>query len=168
MNTQSNKPVTVAVLRSGLLPDSVLNELQHWGLPVSFGQEGKVPTLDTMEEIIECIRDAIEADVTVKLRDTDLDVLSLYLKQHFQGHLVLLDLDTNKTKRAACTYAVLPSGRYVIPWTAEYIGDVITDPKSYLRDIHGKHVVFDDVEELFFGGRKAFISARPVQATEES
>lgn len=167
MNTQSNKPITLAVLRSGLLPDSVLSELQHWGLPVNFAQEGKIPVLATAEEVVECIREAVEADVTVKLRDTDLDVLSTYLKRHFEGHLVLLDLDTNKTKRAACTYAVLPNGRYVIPWTAEYIGDVLTDPKSYLRDVRGKHVTFDDVEELFFGGRKAFVSARPTP-TEES
>jgi len=168
MNMQSNKPVTLAVLRSGLLPDSVLSEMQHWGLPVSFAQEGKVPVLDTAEEIVECIREAVEADVTVKLRDTDLDALSTYLKRHFDGHLVILDPDTNKTKRVSCTYAVLPNGRYVIPWTAEYIGDVLTDPKSYLMDTHRKHVTFDDVEELFFGGHKAFVSARPTQLAEES
>ncbi len=159
MNTQSNKPVTVAMLRTGLVPESVLNEMQHWGLPVVFTE--KTQHLNTAEDIVECIREAVEDDATVKLRDTDLDVLSTYLKRHFQGHLVILDLDTGKTKRVSCTYAILPNGRYVIPWTAEYIGDVLVDPKSYLMDVNRKHVRFDDVEELFFGGRKAFVSARP-------
>lgn len=163
MNTdQTNKPMTVAVLRSGLLPTEILAEMQHWGMPVAFVQEGKV--LDTKEEVVECIRDAIEGDGTVKIRDTDLDALATYLKTHEKGHLVVWDPDAKKTKRVSCTYAVLPNGRYVIPWTAEDISDLLTDPRSYLYDIHHKHIVFEDVEELFFGGRKAFISARP--ATE--
>jgi hypothetical protein len=164
MNTErpTNKPVTVAVLRSGLVPESVLNELQHWGLPVTFTDERSTPVLNTADDIIECIRDAVESDITVKMRDTDLDVLTIYLKHHFQAHLVFLDVETNKNKRVSCTYAVLPSGNYVIPWNAEDISELLLDPKSFLRDVHGKHIKFENVEELFFGGRKAFISARPV------
>jgi hypothetical protein len=161
-NQETNKPVTIAILRSGLVPNEVLDEMKRWGLPVCFADETK-PVLKTAKEVVECIREAIEDDATVKIRDTDLDVLSVYLNEHDQGHLVVFDPVVNKAKRVSCTYALLPNGRYVIPWTAEYIGDVLTDPKSYLRDLQGKHIHFDDVEELFFGGRKAFMSARPVQ-----
>lgn len=166
----SNKPVTAAVLRTGLLSDSVLEEVKRWGFRLKIKDEDDVEDdeiLETAEEVIECLRDAIESDDNVKLRDTDLDVISHYLTNQEHGHLVMYDPSIGRTRRTAVTYAVLPNKSYAIPWKDESIRDALVDDRSYLRTASGKHVKFDDVEELFFGGIKAFVSARPMKEAIE-
>lgn len=158
----SNKPVTAAILRTGLLSDSVLEEMKRWGFHLKVEDlDDDDDVLDTAEEVIECLRDAIESDDNVKLRDTDLDVLSHYLRNQQQGSLVVFDPSINRRRRVAVTYAVLPNDHYVIPWKDESIREALLDERSYLRTTSAKHVRFEDIEELFFGGVKAFISARP-------
>jgi len=157
-----NKPVTIAMLGTGIVPKDVLAEMQRWGFPVKFIE---VPTtmLHTPDQVVDCIRQAVEGDDTIQLRDTDLDVLAHYLHDLRQGKLYIFDPETDEVVVSAVTYSVLPNGRYVIPWTDESISDLLTYPKSYLKTPQGK-VRFDDVEELFFGGVKAFVSARTSQA----
>lgn len=155
-----NKPVTVAMLEAGIIPKEVLQEMRHWGLPINFVEMPAV-TLQTSEQVIDCIRDAVEGDDAVKIRDTDLDVLAHYLKHQLQGRLHLYEPDTDSVASVSVTYSVLPNGRYVFPWTNESITDMLTYSKSYLKVGLAK-VRFDDVTELFFGGVKAFVSARPM------
>jgi len=157
-----NKPVTVAMLGTGLIPKEMLVEMQHWGLPVKF-MEIPSAVLETPEQVIDYIRQAVEGDDAVKIRDTDLDVLAHYLKDQRSGKLYVYDPESDSTASTAVIYSVLPSGRYVIPWTEESISDLLTYPRSYLK-VGADKVRFDDVEELFFGGVKAFISARVITA----
>jgi hypothetical protein len=166
----SSKPITTAILRTGLLSDSMLEEMERWGFRLKVKDDDDVQDdeiLDTAEEVVECLRDAIESDDAVTLRDTDLDVLSHYLRNQEQGHLMVFDPSINRTRRVAVTYAVLPNKHYAIPWKDESIRDTLLDERSYLRTATTKHVKFEDVEELFFGGIKAFISARPMKGTVE-
>lgn len=160
-----NKPVTVAMLGTGLIPKEMLTEMQHWGLPVRF-MEVPIAVLKTPDQVVDYIRQAVEGDDAVKIRDTDLDVLAHYLKDQRQGKLYIYDPEADSTTSATVTYSVLPSGRYVIPWTDESISDLLTYPRSYLK-VGTEKVRFDDVEELFFGGVKAFVSARVVSEASQ-
>lgn len=153
-----NKPITIAVLETGIVPKEMLAEMQRWGFPVTF-VEKPVKPLQTSDQVIDTLRQAIEGDDTVQIRDTDLDALAHYLKGPLSGKLYIYTPDSDSVDNVAVTYTVLPNGRYVIPWTEESISDWLTYPKSYLK-IGNKKVYFDDVEELFFGGVKAFLSAR--------
>ena len=160
-----NKPVTVAVLQAGLVPPSMLSEMTHWGLPVRFVEEQ--PVLDTIDEIIECLRDAVEGDDAVMLRDTDLDALAHYLKGNKKAKLTVHDPLENRGVTTTVTYVVLPNGNYLIPWTQDdALIEMLQDPRTYLK-VDGQRVTFQEVDELFFGGKKAFISAKPVPTDGE-
>lgn len=155
-----NKPVTVAVLQAGLVPASMLVEMGHWGLPVKFVEEQ--PTLDSVDEIIDCLREAVEGDDAVKLRDTDLDALAHYLKGNKKAKLTVFDPVQERSITTTVTYVVLPNGNYLIPWTDDTpLVEMLQDPRSYLK-VDGQRVTFQEVDELFFGGKKAFVSAKSV------
>jgi hypothetical protein len=155
-----NKPVTVALLTAGVVPQEVLNEMSRWGLPVKF-MEVPAEVMTDAKQVIAYIREAVEGDDAVMIRSTDLDVLTHYLGDQRQGKLYLFDPETESTGSLSIVYSILPNGRYVIPWTEESISDLLTYPKSYLK-AEGNKVHFDEVEELFFGGVKSFVSAHAV------
>ena len=158
-----NKPVTVAVLQAGLLPKNVIHEMSRWGLPLSFVEDQRV--LASIEEVIGCLREAVESDDAVTMRDTDLDALSHYLRNHKEAKLRIFAGIADVASVVTVTYTVLPNGRYLIPWIDESIADAITDQRSYLK-VGDERISFSEVEELFVGGKKALIYAKP--ATKES
>lgn len=160
-----NKPVTVAVLKSGIVPPEVLQEMARWGLPIVFREEEDKRVLDSIEEVIDCLREAVEGDDAVKLRDTDLDALRIYLTTQKTAKLTLHNPYDSTTDRFAVSYAVLPNGNYLIPWTDEMTVEYLTDTSSYLK-VGDQRVTFDQAEELFFGGSKMFISAHPKPKSE--
>lgn len=159
-----NKPITIAVLSSGLVPPEMLSEMQHWGLPIKFVENPtEVVTLTTREQVIDCLREAIEGDDAIRIRDTDLDVLSHYLRDQREGKLHLFDPETATVHTMQISYTVMPTGKYVIPWTdEENITSLLEDSRSYLKvgtKTGMAKVRFVRAEELFFGGTKAFITA---------
>lgn len=154
------KPLTVAIVKSGLVPPDVLGELRRWGLPVEV--EGNLELLSTAEDVVAYIQDALEGEDLVQLRDTDLDIIHKYITGQQAGKL---HVETDGTKsNIAVSYCRTDMGHYVIPWRSESIKELITDPNTYLKTAEGK-VYFRDARELFFGGHKTFMVCEPSQET---
>lgn len=152
-----------AAIKAGIIPDEILDEMRRWGLPVRFVVYEDVQMLNSPEEVVRCIRDALESEEIVETRDTDLDILHRYLTQQKKGSLHIEDGEASAN--TSIFYCVTDLGEYVIPWRYESVRELILDPKSYLRDDSGKKVHFQDVRELFYGGIKAFIVCEPVKET---
>lgn len=152
--------LTNAVLESGVIDAEIIAEMKRWGMPLDWSGN----TLDDLPLVISKIREALESEDTVELRDTDLDVLGHYLLTKVKGHLVLPDHRTGKSHSMPVEYAVTAFGEYIIPWSSEGISDLLLDPKAYLRlakplgQDKPTKVMFTDVKELFFGSRKAFVA----------
>lgn len=151
-----NKPVSVAVIESGLIPDEVLAEMTRWGLPLVTVDESQVAR--SPEQVVRRIQEALEGEDVIRLRDTDLDMIRYYLTEQKPGRLHVeetsFDVFFCRTKL----------GEYVIPWKSESIQDMMVDPKTYLSfsektdgaSVRHK-VFFSDVRELYFGDTKAFM-----------
>ncbi len=75
------RPLSVAVVRSGLIPEDALSEFKRWGLPVEIVSEEKM--LQSPEAVVHVIMDALESEDQVRTRDTDFDVLKRYLDPRF-------------------------------------------------------------------------------------
>jgi hypothetical protein len=156
---KAQTPVTTAVLQAGIVSSEVIDEMNRWGLPVKFVETPRF--LNTLEDIVDCLREAVESDENVKLRDTELDAMNFYLAHNKPGKLTFRDQEADRNVSVQVQYAVTPGGRYLIPWTDESIVDKLVDQGTTLN-AGGKKVAFEEVEELFFGGVKAFVSAKPV------
>jgi len=155
------KSVSLAVIKSGLIPESVIQELNRWGLPIEMVEEGEI--LNTPEAIVNRIQEALEGEDLVRIRDTDLDILRCYLSEQKQG--ILRVAGDNETANVEVSFCVTPMGEYVIPWRSESIREFMTDPRTYLKT-DGKKIGFSDVRELFFGEHKAFMVCTPIKEKE--
>jgi hypothetical protein len=163
------KPVTLAVVRSGILSPDFLQEVSRWGLPIEFVQVEEKDILKNAEDVIAHIREALESDDQIRVRDTDLDILQQYLSGQRQGRLfVKAELESGEFPTSYC---VTKMGEYAIAWRSESIFEVMTDPDTYLKiteDGRTKKIGFSDVRELFFGEHKAFMVCTPQERTNGS
>jgi hypothetical protein len=148
-----NKPVTVAVVQSGLVPPEVLSEMSRWGLPVEMVEEKDV--IKTHEGVVARIQEALDGEDLVQLRDTDLDMIRHYLTEQQVGKL---HIGTDKFDVYFCRNRL---GEYIIPWKSEGVHDLMLDPDTKLtyrdKDLKRRTAYFSDVRELFFGDNKAFM-----------
>jgi len=153
------RTLTPIVIRAGILSADMVSELQRWGLPVEFTDTDSV--LETPDQVVEAIQEAIESRDLVELRDTDLDAIRQYVFHQTKGKLHLHDTITDQSSQMECYYSKTSLGEYLIPWRAESIQALMTDPGSYLKEGSGQRVYFHDVRELFFGELKAFMVCVP-------
>ncbi len=157
------RPVGVAAIRAGIIPEETLDEFRRWGM-LPRGGEHNLRPFESIEDAVEGIQQAIESEEQVRLQTTDLDALRWYLNEKNQkkGRLVLVDSDTEERATKTITFGVLPaSGKVIIPWIAESIVELMTNGLTYLsyKDSDGsvyRHY-FEDVEEMYFGSVKAFM-----------
>jgi len=156
------RPVGIAAIKAGIIPEETLDEFKRWGvLPPS--KEYDLSPFDSIERAVEGIQEAIESEEQVRLQTTDLDLLRWYLDERNQrrGRLVLVDSDTEERATKTVSFSTIPgSGKIVFPWIADSIVELMTNGLTYLSykdQDRNVRVRFTDVEEMYFGSVKAFM-----------
>ena len=160
-----NSNLKNAVLKAGIVPETVLPELERWGMQLPENVE-----LETdRSEALANIRESVESIETVEVRMTDLDALKNYSNDAKPGRLYYSvpdhskqDPRARKTTFVDVTYAVTTIGNYLIPWTEEDIYDLMLDEGTYLKPAGAERVYFSNVAELYYGEQKAFMVCTPV------
>lgn len=156
------RPVGVAAIKAGIIPEDTLNEFRRWGaLPTQ--EEHDLEPYDSIEAAVYGIQEAIESEEQVRLQTTDLDALKWFLDARNQrrGRLVLVDNDTSERATKTITFCLMPAtGKIIIPWMAESIVDMMANGATYLsykEKDENVRVYFTNVEEMYFGSVKAFM-----------
>lgn len=165
-----NSNTKVAVLKAGIIPEQTVSELERWGMDVPEGIQVE-PDLD---RALDGIREAVESKETVEIRMTHLDGLKVYELGQRMGRLYYVIPDNSsigvrktKTTFVKVTYAITPSGDYLIPWTSDDVFDLMLDPGTYLKPAEAPRVRFIDVDSLFYGEQKTFMICRPSTEKDE-
>ena len=152
-------PIAAAVLRTGLLSPQVVDELRRWGTPLDdvSNIQGQSP-----DQVAAKIRETLESEHYVLVRETDLAVLGQYLTTATTGtlHLVLDDDATLEDTDVPVTFGKTPLDEYIFAWMSSSIVDVLTNALTYL-ETGATRVYFGQVRELFFGETKAFMICTP-------
>lgn len=157
-----SRPLVEVIVQAQILDEDSLREFRKWGLPIDVGPQGT--PLETHEEIMNAIYEALDSHEQVEIRETDLHAVELWrdAKNHQNGTLVLKHGEERASN--ACVYCVAPNGDIIIPWTGGDITDILTNGNSYLRinvDGNPRRHYFCDAKELFFGEKKAFVACKP-------
>lgn len=154
------RPVSVAVVRTGVISKEMLAELQRWGLPVDVLMEEDVVEVTTPQQVVDIICDALDAHDQTAIRESDLEIIKVWLNpENQQKGRLQLPLDGRKSNLTV-TFCRTKMGEYVIPWNSESLADLLLTVESQLRyeeDGVKKSVHFLDVRELFVGDHKAFM-----------
>jgi hypothetical protein len=160
-------PLATALVRAGLLDVNMIAELIRWKLPVD------LPKVSLERDPVAAalaIQQAIEDHDQVEVRETDLELLKLFLKTQTIGRLHVAMMDETAEfevafGRTRCTESngkrVL-SGDYIIPYRSESICEVMTNELTHLIDGR-KKVFFSEAKDFFFGGTKAFMVCTPTK-----
>ena len=147
-----------AMVRSGALDAQAVNELRRWRLPADVQED--LPPVHTVEQAVELVREALESRDQVELRTTDLDMIRRYMDNRVRGRLVIISPRTDEQVGIDVWYYRAPGGEYVIPYVDDdEVGDRLTNGASYLKTKEGR-LYFSDVQPLFFGANRYFISCR--------
>lgn len=154
------RPVSVAVVRTGVISKESLAELRRWGLPVEMLMEEDVVHVKSPQQAVDIIRDALDAHDQTAIRESDLEIVRVWINQDNQqvGRLVL-PVEGKKTSFKV-VFCRTRMGEYVIPWNSESIADLVLTVDSqlhYEEDGVKKKVHFLDMRELFIGDHKAFM-----------
>jgi hypothetical protein len=157
------RPLSIAVVRAGLIPEAVLGELKRWGLPVEVIPEEKM--LNSPEAVVNVVMDALESDDQVQVRDTDFEVLRRWLDPKFQI-VAKLHLDNGEGEKSTAKLTVCKTrlGEFAIPWRGDSIAELITNGLTHLTYEDGgekRKVFFQNVEEMYLGEHKAFMVCTP-------
>jgi hypothetical protein len=154
MNTLSQ-----AVLRTGLVDETMLNELRRFGAVVPEGEPAKPVEPTEASRIIE---EALQRHDLVLSRETDFDVLQQYFATEHAGRLFVVSGGGEGTPTADfdVSYGRLRSGEYVFGWRSESIATLLCNGETYLL-AEEKKVFFKDARELFFGDFKVFVVCMP-------
>ena len=156
-----DKPVSRAVLESGLIKGDWIEQLRRWGLLTT---EAEVRPFTEPEEVAARIQQVLESSDVVEIRDTDLDIIQRYLSNREKGKLhVPSPEDEMKTVPIPVEFCRSAMGEYVIPWTTESIRDLMLDEYTYLKPKGAPRVRFQEVRELLYDAKKAFMVCSPVE-----
>lgn len=153
----TERPATQAMIDSGLIDSANIAQLKKWGLLSGEGEP--IEVLSSPNAIVDRIRAVLES--AVEMRDTDLDVIKLYIQKREKGKLHLPPETGTKTVPISIEYCKTKMGEYVIPWTSEDISDLLLDPRTYLKTADKKHIRFVDIRELYYDDVKSFIVCAP-------
>lgn len=148
--------ISEAVVVTGLVGEEQLREYARWGMRNEFPKE----TVESVDDVEQTLREALESEEQVEVRETDMDVLRQYLRTQKKGKLHLVASRESKAD-VDIIFGQNARGEYLIPWRAERIEEMITNGLSYLLDDR-KRIHFASVREVFFGERKAFMVCVPV------
>ena len=150
-----------AVLHSGLVDRNTVSELQRWGYLRDLDEGVLNSTLQSSEEVVGALRDVLESEGMVEIRDTDLDIIKTWMKDQRKGRLVI------HGEAIPVTFCTLLTGEYAIPWMGETISSTLLDGESHLK-LKRRKVYFRDVREVYFGEVKAFMVCSPGLKEEDA
>jgi hypothetical protein len=161
-----NSERRMVVLRAGIVPPAQVKELSRWA-------GGEVPTevkveTDRRQALVD-IREVIEGQETVEIRQTDLDAIKFYEANQLPARLyysVPAGEGKRKTTFANVHYAKNAIGNYMIPWTDEDIYDLMLDEGTYLKPDGEARVYFSNISELYYGTKKMFMICMPAPIAE--
>lgn len=156
------------ILRSGIVPDEAIKEFRRWRLPLPEDNNAANPLLSdrklTADGLVEAIEQAMQDEGYVLTRETDLDVLDMFLTSMRPA---VLHLFTETQKDVAVRTMVgrhRTRGDYILPWQTDSINDWLTNGETYLED-GDKQVYFSQANDLFYGSVKAFVLCTPSGAS---
>lgn len=160
-------PITTAVLKSGLIHPSYLNEFKRWGAPIEIPEDMPTSPPKTLDEAAVAIEEALQSEGQVLTRETDLEVLRQYLETQVSG-VLHVEIDGESSSSFAdipVSFGLTRTCDYIIPYKSESILDEMTNGLTYLRGQGdgGPKVFFSAVRELFFGETKTFMLCTPAE-----
>jgi predicted transcriptional regulator len=155
-----DKPLTKAIIETGLVDEHNIEQLRRWGLLTTVAE---VQNYKDPEVIIQRIREAIEGEDAVELRDTDLDLIKEFLAHKEKGKLCVpvSEEEDKKIVSLPVEYCATELGEIVIPWASEGIEDLLLHPKTHMKLSGGEKITFSSVREIFYDRRKAFVVCSP-------
>lgn len=163
----SEQPKSKAVAASGVLgaDGDVLAQFQRWGtLDPSVMQETQLTSVDA---IVERIRESMESDDALELRDTDLDAIRVFADNSRRGRMYLPDEEARSGLRHSdVQYCVTAMGEYLVPFQSEEVRDLLLHPRAYLKPPGELPVHVADIRELYYGDRKMFMVCTPAKEVE--
>ena len=152
-----------SILRSGWVPDESLHEFRRWRLPLPDERDMSNPLLAeravTTDGLVEALELAMQEEGYVLARETDLDVLPMFLNS-MRPAVLHLFTETQKDVEVRTMVGQHSAGEYIIPWQMDSIADWLTNGETYLVD-GGSPIYFSQARELFYGGTKAFVLCTP-------
>lgn len=144
-------PLAAAIVGSGILEDQI-KEFQKWGTPVDALLDG--PISYQAEDLVTHIEQALQKEEQVVPRTTDLEILQYFLSNQKTG-ILHLQIESESTD-FEISFAINSLGEYIFPWNGEQLTNEMVNGLTYLK-IGDAKAFFADVQELFFGERKAFM-----------
>ena len=162
------KPISAAVIESGLISPNALAEMRRLSPTVSDATIAGEPV--PLEDAAYSLSKVVQEADYVAVRETDLDVVQVYMKSQKEGmlHLEITYAEDRTTADFPVTYGRTKMGEFIIPWSTPTIADAMTNGLTYLKALveGGTELVyFDDVRELYFDDTKAFMVCRPSART---
>jgi hypothetical protein len=152
-------PMTQAVLKAGIITPNMLREIKRFS--VTLDPDAQVESPKELEHAAQIIATAMEEAGYTTVRETDLDVLRQYMETATDG---TLHLEAGEEPMSIeVTYGKTKTGEYIIAWNSESIEDSLTNGMTHLIVWTGKYekVFFQDVRELWYGEKKAFMVCVP-------
>ncbi len=156
------RPLSKAVIRTGLLDEDQLGEMRRWKLPVAIEVvEGEGEVINDPEMIVKIIQDALESGEQVRVQDTDLDIVQRWVdpKNQVTGKLIMKEGEERATRKLIFCWTVMKEVAF--PWTSEGIVDLLCNGETHLKfegpDGTKRKLYFTDVRELYIGDTKAFV-----------
>lgn len=145
------KPMTTAILKSGILSEVVLKEFSKWGF--SFDQ----PTapITTVEELVLSIEEALQSEGLVIERVTDVDLVRQYMATTEVGTLHV-EIGSEKADFPV-PYGRTRLGEFILPWKGDNVLEEMTNGLTYLETADKKKHYFNVVREFYYGDTKAFM-----------
>jgi len=153
------KTLTEIMIGSGILEESVLQEMLRWGAPLPPREESEETEAGLQvykpELFCQAIEKAIQEEGYLLTRETDLDLIPQYIASIRNGDIHLKYEDQEGSYPTF--YGMTPSGEYIIAWSKpEDITDVLTNGESFLES-EGDKIYFSSLREHYYGKNKAFI-----------
>ena len=148
------------MIRSGVLTEQQKTLFQKWGMDM----ETTEPSIDDAMVFMKEMERALQDKDYVLVRETDFNTLRSYLSNQRMGKLHLVS-DTSESD-IDISYAVMPTGEYVMPWNGDTVADLLANGKTFLWTDDGEVEHFVEVRELYYGEVKAFVACRPLPRAE--
>jgi hypothetical protein len=140
------------VQQAGLVDGGTVSELRKWGAPLSRVDSGPPVPAEIVPTLIER---AMQAQDFVQVRETDLEVLQVYLQTQQRGELKIEALD-GQIAVASVSFGMMPTGEVIVPWVEESISEALEDCLVSVGTANG-FVNLRNPRELYYGDRKMFV-----------
>lgn len=162
-----NREIVRLLAKSGLIPVELLRQFEKWKL---IDDISRVDRPRTAEELVGKISAILEADGTMLLRLTDIDIVQRYFQTQTIGKLVLMTgSGPANTTTIDVAFGTTLTGEIILPWRDDSIANIMTNGMTHLQieqEAKGglraiSAVYFSDVKEAYFDSRKAFMICFP-------